>query len=359
MSGAITVQAEILAEQMTAIFRGWGMAEEAIDKIVEIMLEADLMGIDSHGVTMLPTYEQLFKDGRLEMNPKVAVVKETPVMAMIDGGGSLGHYPSSIAMDLASEKAKKVGMAAITVRHSNHYGAAGIYALRAARHGLIGISTSSVWNPAIVPTRAAEPMFGTNPFAFAAPTRKNRPFLLDMATSTVAIGKLKLAWLAGKTLPEGWALTPDGKPELNAEQAMASRLMTPLGGSGQMSSHKGYGLAAMVEILSTMLAGATYAPLRNRPEGHYDIGHFFFALDPHAFRDDTDFEDELDAMIDRLHNARPVDPAEPVLVPGDPEFDRRAKRERDGIPIAGPMVEMLAGIADRAGVPFTLTRLAA
>ncbi|KZC97682.1 Ldh family oxidoreductase [Oceanibaculum pacificum] len=359
MTASITVSVQALQEQMAAIYRGWGMAEEAIARTVEIMLEADVMGIDSHGVTMFPTYETLQKDGRLTMNPQVRVVKETPVMAVIDGDGGLGHYPSSIAMDMAIEKAKKVGMAAVTVRHSNHYGAAGVYALRAARHGLIGISTSSVWNPSVVPTRSAEPMFGTNPFAFAAPTKRNEPFLFDMATSTVAIGKLKLAWLAGKPVPEGWALDAAGQPVTDAEVAMNSRMLTPLGGTSLMGSHKGYGLGAMVEVLSTMLAGATYAPLRPAEQKHFDIGHFFFALDPHCFREKDGFEDDLDAMIDRLHAATPVDPAQPVLVPGDPEHQRRAQRETEGVPIAGPMVEMLAGIAQRAGVPFTLTQLAA
>jgi LDH2 family malate/lactate/ureidoglycolate dehydrogenase len=262
-----------------------------------------------------------------------------------------------MAIDLAIDKARAHGLGAVAVRNSNHYGAAGIYALRAAERGLIGLAMTNVWKPSVVPTRSAEAMFGTNPIAFAAPAKRNPPFVLDMATSTVAIGKLTIAWLNDKPIPEGWAVDDHGRPIRAAAVALKHRLLTPLGGVPRMSSHKGYGLAAMVEILCAMLPGAFYAATRpaRHPEAHlYNIGHFFLAMDPAAFRPAGEFEDDLDDMVDALHRARPVDPAEPVLVPGDPEVAAKRERASEGIPVPERLAEQIRDIARAANAPFLL-----
>ena len=358
MAGAKHYPAETIKRQIASIFAAWGMSGEHIAASVEVMVETDLRGIDSHGIAMMPLYSRLRAEGRLTMAPDIRVVRESAVTALIDGGGGLGHAPSIRAMDLAISKATGAGLAAVAVRNSNHYGAAGIYALRAAERGLIGIATTNVWKPSVVPTRSAQAMFGTNPIAFAAPAKRNPPFVLDMATSTVAIGKLTIAWLNEKPIPEGWALDDDGRPTSDPVAALASRLLTPLGGTPQMSSHKGYGLAAMVEILSAMLSGADYAATRAalapEPE-RYNVGHFFLAMNPAAFRAQGEFEAEVDDMVDALQRARPVDPAEPVLVPGDPELEARAWRVNEGIPVPDRLREQIEAIAQAAGAPFLLT----
>jgi LDH2 family malate/lactate/ureidoglycolate dehydrogenase len=258
-------------------------------------------------------------------------------------------------MDLAIDKARIFGVGAVAVRNSNHFGAAGVYALRAAEQGLVGIATTAVFRPSIVPTHGREARFGTNPIAFAAPARRNLPFLLDMATSTVALGKFKLYAREGKAIPSGWALDEAGQAQTDPGQALVDRLMTPLGGSREMGGHKGYGLAAMVEILSTTLAGATYAPLRPPGANRNDVGHFHMAMHPEAFRDAGEFESDLDALIESLRATPAADPEQPVIVAGDPEYAARERRRREGIPVPHSLLKLVREIAGRIGAEFTLT----
>ncbi|UEM25195.1 Ldh family oxidoreductase (plasmid) [Skermanella mucosa] len=356
MTGTNTVRIpeNAVAAQLAAIFAAWGMAADVIEPTVRVMVEADLRGIDSHGVTMMDVYDTLRRDGRLNLRPDIRVVRETPVTAVVDGGGGLGHAPSVLAMEMAIAKGRSAGLAAVTVRNSNHYGAAGIYASMAAEAGLIGISTSAVHKAAIVPTFGTRAMFGTNPLAFAAPASANRPFVLDMATSTAAIGKLRLAAMAGKPVPEGWALDEAGRPVTDPREALAHRLMTPLGGTREMGGHKGYGLAAMVEILSSVLSGGSIAALRGEAPGAYGVGHFFMTIDPKAFRDEGEFETDLDGLIDALHGCPRADPGQPVLVHGDPEADSRADRRANGIPLHPDQVGLLRRLARDGGAAFLL-----
>jgi LDH2 family malate/lactate/ureidoglycolate dehydrogenase len=353
----MNVPAAQLSSQVDAIFSAWGMSAPAREACVRLMLAADLRGIDSHGVMMLPLYDELRREGRLNMTPGVKVVRESPVTALVDGGMSLGHYPADVAMKLAIAKAERAGLAAVAVRNSNHFGAAGVYALQAAERGLVGMAMTNVWNLAIVPTRAAQAMFGTNPIAFAAPAGKQPPFCLDMATSTVAIGKVKLAILHGKPLPRGWALDKSGRVTEDADAALDARLLTPVGATPELSSHKGYGLAAMVEILCAMLPGAWYAPTRERRHPHeqrFNVGHFFLALDPKAFRDEGEFEDDLDDMIGALRSAKRLDPAQPVLVHGDPERAQAERRAREGIPVPEALAAKIRAIATDCGAAVLL-----
>ncbi|MBM3564508.1 MAG: Ldh family oxidoreductase [Alphaproteobacteria bacterium] len=360
----VRVSAETLSRQVEAILAAWGMLAEPARVTTERLIEADLRGIDSHGIAMLPLYDEFRRDGRLVFRPEIRVVREAAVTALWDAGGGLGHYPSTLATDMAIKKAKASGVAVVAVRNSNHYGAAGVYVERMALAGLIGLSGTNVHRPAIVPTFGAEPMFGTNPIAFAAPTRRNRPFVLDMATSTAAIGKFKMALMHGKPVPEGWAVDEDGGPLTDPARALALRLLTPLGGSRELGSHKGYGLAAMIEILSAILPGAIATPLRNRPHGpsrptpnadnRFDVGHFFAAIDPAAFREPGEFEADMDDAMDALRATRPADPAQPVLVAGDPEYAAIAERREKGIPVPVPLVDSLRTLAEGAGAPFVL-----
>jgi LDH2 family malate/lactate/ureidoglycolate dehydrogenase len=352
------VPADAVRQQIEDILTAWGMAAETIPPTVEVMAETDLRGIDSHGIAMLPLYAELRRQGKIKMDPKIEVVREIGVTALIDGGGGLGHAPSVKAMNLAVDKARANGLAAVAVRNSNHYGAAGAYSLIAARAGLIGMAMTNAGSRAIVPTRAKEPVFGTNPIAFAAPASRNKPLALDMATSTVAVGKVKLAVYNNKPMPEGWVVDDSGRTITDAREAFDGhgRLkfdfgVTPLGGLPSLSSHKGYGLAAMVEVLCSMLPGAPFiGALENR--GEHQTGHFFLALDPAAFRNGSDFGNELDGMIDHLRGLEPVDSGLPVLVAGDPEEIARADRLENGIPIPDALDEALRKICTESGAPY-------
>ncbi|HSP26455.1 MAG TPA: Ldh family oxidoreductase, partial [Saliniramus sp.] len=223
-SDAIMTPAAVLKTQLAAIFSAWGLPPDQADVTAETLARADLLGIDSHGITLIPFYADLIASGKIVPNADIKVARSFGATAVIDGGGGFGEAPAVRAMDLAIEKAEVFGIGAVGVRNSNHYGAAGVYALQAAAKGFIGLSMTAVYNPSIVPTFGREPRMGTNPIGLAAPARNNRPFLLDMATSTIAIGKLKLAFREGKTLPDGWALDKEGRPQNDAEQALADKL---------------------------------------------------------------------------------------------------------------------------------------
>jgi LDH2 family malate/lactate/ureidoglycolate dehydrogenase len=316
------------------------------------MLYADLRGIDSHGCSMLVHYHQALLAGRLNATPSIEVVRESQTTALIDGGGGLGHVPGHTAMTLAIAKCRAAGIGAVAVRNSGHFGAAGAYAAMAAEAGYLGLVTSSADLPAIVPTAGKEAMLGTNPIAFTAPATHNKPLLLDIATSTVSLGKLFMASRSGRSIPPGWALDETGAPVTGARGAFERRLLTPLGGSAEMGSHKGYGLAVMVETLSSILPGTPAwqeAPYTQRP-----VGHFFLAIDPQRFRGDDDFGKDLDTMLDSLRATDPIDPGEPVLVAGDPEYAAEAERQRLGIPLTRRVVEDLRAVASAADVPFVL-----
>ena len=351
------IPAERLRRQLALVFGAWGMPDDQARAVIDVMVETDLRGVDSHGISMLPLYDRLRREGKVIAAPEVKIAREAPVTALVDAGHGLGHYPAVKGMSIAIEKAKANGMAAVGVFNSNHYGPAGYYALMAAAAGLIGMSFTNVWNSAVVPTRSRVPMFGTNPIAFAAPAGRNPPFSLDMATSTVAIGKMRVAYLNEKPIPAGWAMDAEGQPITDPRLAVESRFLTPVGGLPEMSSHKGYGLGAMVEILCAMLTGAWYAPTKARKapdDPMFNIGHFFFAIDPTAFRDPGDFESDLDGMIDALRAAEPVDPDLPVLVHGDPERENHADRSKHGIPMPPALLDEVRDVARLNNIPFVL-----
>jgi len=357
------ILASQIREQLASVLRAWGMSDAHAGTTAEMMLETDLRGVDSHGISMLPTYDREFRAGRLNMRPNFKTVREGPSMALIDADASLGHPVSVHAMNLAVDKCRESAVAVVSVVNSHHFGAAGCYARIAADRGVIGMVTSSTRGVSLVPTFAAEPVMGTNPLAFAAPARRNPPFQLDMATTTVAAGKVKVHKLNHRPLPAGWVVDDKGQPVTDPEQAFSHVFerpeggITPLGGPREVGGHKGYGLAVMVHILGGALAGASFSPIRNRtqkPSDPHNIGHFFLAIDPRAFRAPGAFEDDLDQVIDVLHAAKRAEPAQPVLVAGDPEMATRAERLRDGVPVPDDLMAQLREVAASAGVPFVL-----
>ena len=363
METSMRVLPQQIRQQLGSVLRAWGMSDADADTTAEMMLETDLRGVDSHGISMLPTYDREFRSGRLNMRPVFKTVREGPAMALIDADASLGHPVSVHAMNLAVDKCRETGVAVVSVFNSHHFGAAGCYSRIAADRGVIGMVTASTRGVTLVPTFAAEPVMGTNPLAFAAPARRNPPFELDMATTTVAAGKVKVYKLNHRPLPPGWVVDGSGQPVTDAEEAFRYVFerpeggITPLGGARAVGGHKGYGLAVMVHILGGALSGASFSPIRNRTQGPSDphnIGHFFMAIDPRAFRPAGEFEEDLDQVIDVLHNAKPVDPAQPVLVAGDPEMVTRRERLQDGVPIPDDLMEQLRAVAKSAGVPFLL-----
>jgi LDH2 family malate/lactate/ureidoglycolate dehydrogenase len=361
----MNVPADKVRQQIVSLLDAWGMSPDLSRITAQVMVETDLAGVDSHGVSMLMDYEKSKAAGKLNLRANITTVKENAVTALIDADAGFGHPASVMAMELAIKKAKAMGVGVVTVRNSHHFGAAGYYAAMASKEGLLGMVTSATRTMAVLPARAKAPRLGTNPIAFAAPTKRNTPFLLDMATSSVANNKIKVYDLNGKKLPPGWVLDERGEPITDAAAAMklvydTARKgggQTPLGGTEEMSSHKGYGLALMVHILGGALAGASFTPIRIRtqkPEDPDRLGHFFLAIDPRAFRPEGAFEEDLDAVIDVMHATPPIDPQKPVLVPGDPEASTRERRLREGIPMPDPLLSKIREICERSRVEFIL-----
>lgn len=354
------VAAEFVRAQIVSILTAWGMDPQLVQTSATVMVETDLSGVDSHGVSMLMDYEASRNKGKLNLKARPRIVRENAVTALVDADAGLGHPAAAMGMELAISKAQALGVGVVTVRNSHHFGAAGYYAAMASRQGLIGMVTSATRSINTVPTRGTIPVLGTNPIAFAAPARRNRPFLLDMATASVAANKVRVYELKGKDVPPGWVLDEKGTPVTNAALATDYLFnrnrggLTPLGGTEQMSSYKGYGLSMMAHILGGTLSGSSFSPIRvktQKPEDPDNLGHFFMAMDPKAFRAEGEFEEDLDEAIDVLHAVPPVDPGAPVLVAGEPEALEREKRLRDGIPIPDSLATQIRQMCERCNVP--------
>ena len=344
--------------QIKAILTAWGMPEENAEPTADILSWADLHGVDSHGMSMLPGYDRLRRSGRAKMDARPKIVKETPISALVDGSGGLGHVSAHFAMQVAIDKAKQSGMAIAAVRNSAHFGATGYYTLMAAKAGLIGMACTSASGIQVAPTFGKEAKLGTDPWSFAAPSGDaDKPFLLDMATTTVAAGRIRNKANEGLDCPPGWVLNKDGLPSTDPLEAREKGgFLTSLGGSAENSSYKGYGLAAMVNILGSCLSGATLItdPQHTRKPQGMDIGHFFMAIDPGMFRDRSEFQDDVARFCGDLRATTPIDPAQPVMVAGDPQWNNAAKRMAEGIPVGPGLLNQVRQIAQASAAPWLL-----
>jgi LDH2 family malate/lactate/ureidoglycolate dehydrogenase len=343
--------------QLKAILLAWGMPEENAETTADILSWADLHGVDSHGMSMIPGYDRLRRQGRANMQCRPRVIKETAVSALVDGDGGLGHVPAHFAMRVAIDKAKAAGMAIAAVRNSAHFGATGYYTLMAAQEGLIGMACTSASSIQVAPTFGKEAKLGTDPWSFAAPTTDGRPFLLDMATTTVAAGRIRNKANEGLQCPPGWVLNKDGLPSTDPLEAREKGgFLASLGGSPENSSYKGYGLAVMVNILGACLSGATLItdPMHTKKPQGMDIGHCFIAIDPGLFREKDEFAADVTRLCDDLRATKPVDPATPVMVAGDPQWNNAAARLRDGIPVGPGLLSQIRQVAQASAAPWLL-----
>jgi LDH2 family malate/lactate/ureidoglycolate dehydrogenase len=343
--------------QIKAILLAWGMPDDNAEITADILAWADLHGVDSHGMSMLPGYDRHRRNGRAKMDARPKIVKETPISALIDGNGGLGHVPAHFAMQVAIGKAKASGMAIAAVRNSAHFGATGYYTLMAARERLIGMACTSASSIQVAPTFGRQAKLGTDPWSFAAPSGDDRPFLLDMATTTVAAGRIRNKANEGLPCPPGWVLNKEGLPSTDPLEAREKGgFLTSLGGSPENSSYKGYGLAAMVNILASCLSGATLItdPQHTKKPQGMDIGHFFMAISPTLFREADEFQTDVARFCNDLRATTPVDPAQPVMVAGDPQWNNASKRMAEGIPVGPGLLNQVRQIAQASAAPWLL-----
>lgn len=351
-------------EQITALLSAWGMPEEPARTTARVMAETDASGIDSHGISMLMRYEELRAAGGLDIAAAPRVVSEAPAFAVVDAGHGLGHPAAIRAVDLAAERARSTGIALTAVRNSHHFGAAGVYARRAADQGLIALVTSTTSVPGVIPTGGSLPVLGTNPLAFAAPVQDAAPFVLDMSTSTVAINRVKARWLAGRPIPAGWVVDGHGSPVTDAGEAFRMLMeddtggLAPLGGPGtELGGHKGFGLSLMVQLLNSVLVGA---PSPGHGGAHHEISHVFVVIDP-AVISGGEVDPAAEAAAQTARTRRSAQPGSAgagedlgVRIPGEPEEAARADRTAHGIPLPDTLVELVAGMCERAGVDLRL-----
>ena len=361
----VRVQPDALRDLCNQVLGKIGLSEADAHAVADVLLSADLRGIDSHGVARLGFYVEKMRQGVITPSPAVRTVSETPVTAMIDAGGGMGHPVSVRAMEQAIQKALDNGAGFVAVRNSNHYGIAGYYALLALQHDCIGISMTNSY-PFVAPTFGRDAVLGTNPIAVAAPAGLERPFVLDMATSAVPFGKVEVYGRQEKPLPLGWAIDERGRPTADtgrvAEQLLgrAGGGLLPLGGDGELlGGHKGYGLALLVDILCGVLPGALYADLvypqmpggTSLPSG---IGHFFGALRVDAFRPLAEFTAAMDDLQRRLKSSPKAEGQSRIYVHGEKEFEEAERRSRAGIPLNPKVLAELETIAGELGVECSL-----
>ncbi|XP_005099922.1 uncharacterized oxidoreductase YjmC [Aplysia californica] len=295
--------------------------------LADLLVAADYRGHYSHGLNRLDMYVKDIQAGITVSDKEPEILKETAATAYVDGNNVLGPVVGKYCIDVAIRKAKDAGIGWVTAKGSNHFGIAGWYAMRAMEQGLIGMAFTNT-SPLMVPTRAKKSTLGTNPIACAAPANNGDSFVLDMATTAVALGKLELNERKGLEIPIGWGCDTDGKA--TPDPSKASGLM-PLGGTEECSGYKGYGLAMMVEIFCGILAGADFGPNIRRwktTEREANLGQCFVAIDPSAFA--PGFSDRLSQLNDSLRNLEPSEEQSKVLVAGDPERKHMEKCDQQG-----------------------------
>lgn len=347
-----------LYEFAQAVFIKMGCSEADAITASDTLLSADLRGVDSHGVARLSGYVRLWEKGRINTKPNIRIVHESPSTAVVDGDAGLGLVVAPFAMQVAIDKAKQAGTGWVAVKNSNHYGIAGYHAMKALANDMIGISMTNA-SPLVAPTFSKERLLGTNPIAVAIPANEEPPYVGDFATTTAANGKLEILQRKEEPAPEGWIQDAEGTITTNAYGVKKGGALRPLGGIKSNGSHKGYILGSTVDILSAVLSGANYGPWAppfvsfmdpvSDPVGE-GLGHFFGAMRVDAFRPADDFKAHMDKWIRRFRNSEPIDPAQPVLIPGDPERAMEKERSGKGIPLLDAVENDLKELGLRFGV---------
>jgi len=331
-----------------------GTPTDVAEDVAKILIASDVRGIASHGTARLPQYVTLAESGTMDPTARPVKERHRPALALFDARNGWGHHAGRVAMDDTIERALALGTAMTVVRHSNHFGIAGWYAMRAAEGGLIGAAFTNT-SPLVAPTRARIPMLGTNPIAVAAPAGRHGMLVLDMATSTIPRGRIEVAARRGERLLPGWAIGPDGSPAETPEVALEGALQ-PLGGMEETAGYKGYGLGLIVEVLTGVLGGAAFGPNiigLFSTEAPSDNGQAFLAIDPSAIDEKGAFEARLERLLDQL-TAAPLIPGAPgpVLYPGQPEAERTERSLREGIVIDRQHWRNLQQLGARFAVPL-------
>lgn len=339
-----------LTDFCATVFQRAGVPEAVASVVAESLVYADLRGVESHGVVRTDIYLRRVAEGMVDPHAEVRLERDGGSTALVDGGNNFGAYVGATALDYAIERAKKHGICALGVKRSNHFGTGAYYAQRAIESGLALIVLSNA-SQTMPPTGGVRPFLGTNPIAFGFPTGREVPFILDMATSLVARGKIIVAAKRGESIPTGWAVDKEGKPTNDAEAALEGAVL-PLGGP------KGFGLSMAIDILSGIMTGAGYGPSVNNMYDNWtdpqDVGHFFIALDIERFMPLASFTERLGHYIEIL-KAEPKSPGtSEILHAGEVEHRLEAQRRREGIELPDRVADDLRALGERYQVAWIL-----
>jgi len=323
---------------------GHGLSEGDADQVAECLVNADLRNVISHGVVRMGNYVDRLKGGGAKAKPDITIVSETPTTAILDGDDCLGSVVSNRAVAMAREKAAASGMGFVTVRRSNHFGMAAFWSIKLAGNDMIGYSGSNV-EPIVCVTGGKSGGIGNNPFSYAFPTKNHSVVCFDAACSVMAGGKKFEYQRLGKQLPEGAFCTKDGKPTTDPFHA---DLMLPFGG------HKGYGLAVVVEMFSSILSGGNFGSAMgsqyHKLNSPAHSAHYFMAIKIDAFRPLEDFHKSADAFVDYLHNLPRADGVSRIYVPGELENESKAQKEKDGLRIQDLVLDDLIKLGKEVGL---------
>ncbi|RLC54166.1 MAG: Ldh family oxidoreductase [Chloroflexota bacterium] len=355
------IPVNIIQDFMVDVFQALGVPEDDARICTDVLITADLRGIESHGVGRLKYYYDRIRRGQHRTKTEMEIVKETETTALVDGHHGMGHVVAYRSMRMAMDKARQYGLGAVAVRNGTHFGIAGYYSLMAANEGLIGFTVTNA-RPAVAPTFGTEPMLGTNPIAFAAPSDMPYPFCFDAATPITQRGKIEVLARAERCVPEGWVIDAEGNPLTDPEQILqalgaARAALLPLGGAGEeMGGHKGYGLGTMVEILSAALSGGPFMKdlLGFAPDGSrrpYMLGHFFLAIDVEHFVPLDVFRRITGEIMRALQNSRKAPGQERIYVAGEKEYEKEQTIRERGIPVNPNLRRELQIMRDELSIP--------
>ncbi|CAG5115409.1 unnamed protein product [Candidula unifasciata] len=347
----VIVPVEKLRDFVFRCMQKAGAKADQAEVMAELLVAADHRGHYSHGLNRIDYYLTEISNGWNSVDKEPEILKETVATALVNGNNCLGPVVGKFCIDLAIQKAKSAGIGWVSAKGSNHFGIAGWYSIRAMNEGLIGMAFCNT-SPNMIPTRSKVNVLGTNPISVAAKGNSNEEFVLDMATTAVAQGKVQIKHLLGKDIPNGWGVDRHGKPCTKTEEVLYHGGLCPLGGTEETSGYKGYGLGFMVELFCGILSGSAFGSNVRMWAGHSvqaNLGQCFVAVDPKAFA--PGFEDRLSELIHQCKDSEPAEGEQEVLVPGDPENKHiQLCSELGGIPYHSKQLAFADEMAQKYGV---------
>lgn len=356
MIKTFSIPVDTLQRFMVDVFSGAGVPGQDARICADVLIASDLRGIESHGVSRLKMYYDGIKSGRHNPITNYEIIKETPTTALVDGNNGMGHVIAFYSMRKAIEKARLSGLGAVAVRNSSHFGIDGYYALMAVKEDMIGLSFTNA-RPSIAPTFGVQPMLGTNPIAFGAPTDEECPFLFDAATSIAQRGKIEVLAREGKPTPAGWVINQDGQIATDTQQLMhgfvdQSAALLPLGGMDELlGGHKGYGLAVMVEILCAALQNNAF--LHHVPGGSglpVGTGHFLLAINIESFLPIQEFKETTGTILRELRSSKKAPGQTRIYTAGEKEFEMEKIIRKQGIPLTPSLQKDLKSLQNELGL---------